>query len=322
MARPLRIEYDGACYHVTARGNEGKRIYRNKSDYRQFKWYMTEAKEKFNCLYHAYVLMPTHYHLLIETPDGNLSEIMQYVNSSYAMYHNTKWERIGHLFQGRYKSILVERDSYFLELNRYLHLNPVRADIVEQPDDYVYSSYHAYVGNRNDSLITTEYVLGMFGNNERQARKRYREFVTDGLSHDLENPFKHVIGQAILGSEEFVTRTLKGLNAHETRSPDIAYKGAFSHRPGVETILRVVSDYYGVSREDLLTTRNREYRMMAIYLLKTHTPLTNTDIGKLFNGISYSAVSHGHRRFSERLKTDIGLGKKLRAISEAIADCQ
>ena len=99
MARPLRIEYDGACYHVTARGNEGKRIYKNKSDYRQFKWYMTEAKEKFNCLYHAYVLMPTHYHLLIETPDGNLNKIMQYVNSSYAMTHHRSQIGQNHRFE-------------------------------------------------------------------------------------------------------------------------------------------------------------------------------------------------------------------------------
>ena len=109
MARPLRIEYEGACYHVTARGNERKQIFRSKADFDRFRWYMLEAKEKFGCVYHSYVLMTTHYHLLIETPGGNLSKAIQYLNSSYATYYNLKRERSGHLFQGRYKSIFTEQ---------------------------------------------------------------------------------------------------------------------------------------------------------------------------------------------------------------------
>ena len=125
MARPLRIEYEGALYHVTARGNERGKVFFTKADYRKFREYLREGQTKYGFILHCYVLMTNHYHLLIETPEKNLSRIMHYLNSSYTTYINIKRKRSGHLFQGRYKAILVDRDSYLLELSRYLHLwNP------------------------------------------------------------------------------------------------------------------------------------------------------------------------------------------------------
>lgn len=123
MARPLRIEYDGAIYHVTARGNERSKIFFSKRDYQKFKEYISAAKSKYVFDLHAYVLMTNHYHLIIETPYGNLGKIMHYLNGSYTTYINTKRKRSGHLFQGRYKAILIDKDSYLLELSRYLHMN-------------------------------------------------------------------------------------------------------------------------------------------------------------------------------------------------------
>lgn len=154
MTRPLRIEFEGAFYHVTSRGNERKKIFFTPRDYDKFKEYVAEAERKFGFILHGYVLMTNHYHLLIETPDKNLQKIMQYINSCYSTYTNVKRGRSGHLFQGRYKAIIVDKDSYLAELSKYIHLNPVRAKIVERPEDYWHSSYRAYAVDTDDPIIS------------------------------------------------------------------------------------------------------------------------------------------------------------------------
>ena len=159
MARPLRIEYKGAFYHITARGNERKRIFFSKADYEKFKDYLRKAQDKYGYLLHCYMLMTNH--LLIETPNPNMSKLMHYLNGSYTSYINRRRKRSGHLFQGRYKSILVDADSYFLELSRYVHLNPVRANMVSNPEDYPYSSYSTYISNKKDGLVHTDLIFGM-----------------------------------------------------------------------------------------------------------------------------------------------------------------
>ncbi len=140
MARPLRIEYAGAFYHVTARGNDRKKIFFTQRDYARFKEYLSIARERFGSVLHAYVLMGNHYHLLLETPEGNLVQVMHYLNGSYTTYINVKRKRSGHLFKGRDNSIVIDKDSYLLTLSRYIHLTPVRAKIKERPADYPHSS--------------------------------------------------------------------------------------------------------------------------------------------------------------------------------------
>ena len=159
MARPLRIEYPGAYYHVTARGNERKRIYFNKNDYLKFREYIEDAEEKYGCLLHVYVFMTNHYHMILETPQANISKVMHFINGSYTNYINKKRDRSGHLFQGRYKALLIDRDNYLLELSRYIHLNPVRANIVDKPEEYINSSYRSYVGNRKDDIVHHDQIL-------------------------------------------------------------------------------------------------------------------------------------------------------------------
>ena len=150
MSRPLRIEFAGLFYHVTARGNERKKVFVSQRDYARFKEYLAIARERFGCVLHAYVLMGNHYHFLLETTEANLSKVMHYLNGSYTTYFNVKRKRSGHLFQGRYKSIVVDRDSYLLELSRYIHLNPVRAGIKERPEEYPHSSYGCYLARHED----------------------------------------------------------------------------------------------------------------------------------------------------------------------------
>ena len=134
MSRPLRILYAGAFYHVTARGNEKKTIFKNERDRERFLLYAEAAVQRYGAVIHAYCLMDNHYHLLIQTPLANLSEIMQYINGSYTTYINTKRQRVGHLFQGRYKAILIDADTYAQELSRYIHLNPIRVGMVLEKD--------------------------------------------------------------------------------------------------------------------------------------------------------------------------------------------
>ena len=171
MARPLRIEYPGAFYHVTSRGNERKDIFKSNTDREMFLSYLASAQEKYEAVVHAYCLMSNHYHLMIETPLGNLSLIMKYINSAYTNFFNIKRKRTGHLLQGRYKAILVEADAYAAELSRYIHLNPIRAGMVRSPEEYRWSSYSYYTERCAPSWLKTEFILGYFDTAPAQSRK-------------------------------------------------------------------------------------------------------------------------------------------------------
>jgi putative transposase len=148
MARPLRITFPGAFYHITSRGNERKSVFKSKRDREKFLGYLESATQRYGAVIHAYCLMDNHYHLLLETPSGNLPQIMRHINGAYTTYFNVKRDRPGHLFQGRYKAILVESDQYAKELSRYIHLNPVRAKMSEMPEAYDWSSYNYYIGRK------------------------------------------------------------------------------------------------------------------------------------------------------------------------------
>ncbi|PXF52054.1 MAG: hypothetical protein C4B57_11550 [Deltaproteobacteria bacterium] len=153
MARPYRLQAEDCFYHITSRGNGRKKIFLNNTDFEKFLEYILKAKEKYDFYLLAYVLMSNHYHLLIKTTKPNLSGIMHYINGSYTTYSNVKRRKTGHLFQGRYKSLVIDEDSYFQELTRYIHLNPVRAKMVKNPEDYRWSSYNAYVGRKRKDRL-------------------------------------------------------------------------------------------------------------------------------------------------------------------------
>src|SRR3972149_4573760 len=167
MARPLRIEYPGALYHVTARGNAREAIFRDDPDRGAFLVILGRVVERYNWLCHAYCLMGNHYHLLVETPDGDLSKGMRQLNGLYTQRSNRRHRRVGHIFQGRYKAILVDKDSYLLELCRYIVLNPVRAHLVKSVERWPWSSYRATVGERAaPAWLSTEALLAQFGRGE------------------------------------------------------------------------------------------------------------------------------------------------------------
>ena len=203
MARPLRIEYPGALYHITARGNRKQDIYLGSSDRYHFLQILENTVERYNWVCHAYCLMNNHYHLLIETPDANLSIGMRQLNGVYTQYFNRSNDSVGHLFQGRFKSILVEKEPYLLELSRYIVCNPVRAGFSREPQDWKWSSYNATAYGKNiPHFLTVDWLLNQFSTDLLTAQELYRDFVQDGLSGNT-SPLDNKVHQAICGTEAF-----------------------------------------------------------------------------------------------------------------------
>ncbi len=314
MARPLRIEYENAVYHVTARGNERKRIYFCDADNRKFLQYIEEAKKKYAILLHSYVLLSNHYHLIIETPGANLSRTMHYINGAYTSYINRKRKRSGHLFQGRYKAIVVSKDSYLSELSRYIHLNPVRAAIVQSPEKYPYSSYKSYISKGKDNLLNQELVLGLLSGNEAEAKRKYRKFVDSATGAEPDNPFEDVYGGIILGANRFIKDTLSRVKEEYLKRDEISNRKLLQSRHDAEEVIEAVARYFKTGREYLVNNGNRRWRKIAIYLLRKHTGATNREIGEIFGGLTYSAVSRSNERFQRQLQKDRRLKKEIKEI--------
>lgn len=220
MSRPLRIEFANALYHITARGDRRESIFEDDGDRRLFLEILADTILQFNWMCHAWCLMGNHYHLLIQTPDGNLSKGMRQLNGVYTQSSNRRHRRVGHVFQGRFKGILVDSDAYLLELSRYIVLNPVRARMVASPEAWAWSSYRMYTGAVPAApWLTVDAVLGQFGCQRSQARQRYVEFVGQGIGAD--SPWKRLRNQVFLGDEEFVKRmqALANLAEDEVQIP-------------------------------------------------------------------------------------------------------
>ena len=205
MARPLRLEFAGALYHVTARGARQKPIFDDDEDRHAFLDVVGTVVEDFNWLCYAYCLMRNHYHLLVETPDGNLAKGMRQLNGVYTQRSNRRHRTVGHIFQGRYKAIVVDKDSYLLELCRYVVLNPVRARLVKSVERWPWSSYRATIGTRAaPAWLSTKALLAQLGRGQARARDHYRRFVAEGLK--APSPRKERKGQIYLGDERFVKK--------------------------------------------------------------------------------------------------------------------
>lgn len=234
LSRPLRIEYPGAVYHVTARGNAREAIFKDDTDRKNFLVVLGKIVERYHWLCHAYCLMGNHYHLLIETPDGNLSQGMRQLNGVYTQTFNRRHRRVGHVLQGRFKAILIDKDSYLLELGRYIVLNPVRAKRVKHPKHYAWSSYRATAGLSNPpALLTREWLLSQFGQHRKTAEARYRAFVAQGTGQP--SPWDKLSGQILLGSEVFVKKMTGRLKAAESLH-EIPRRRRLAARPALNAL--------------------------------------------------------------------------------------
>jgi putative transposase len=211
MARPLRIEYPGAVYHITSRGNARMVIFEDNYDRTVFLHILEEVIKRYNWICHAYCLMDNHYHFLLETVDPTLSIGMRYLNGVYTQRYNRRHHRVGHIFQGRFKSILVDRDSYLLELCRYVVLNPVRAGSTKRASLYRWSSYKPTAGlSKPPSFLTVDWILPQFGKNRKQAQQEYRQFILAGM--EAASPWEELKAQCILGGKEFFEKIRSGLD--------------------------------------------------------------------------------------------------------------
>lgn len=210
MTRPLRLEFPNALYHVTSRGDRREAIFEDDDDRVRFLEVLGAVVLDHNWLCHGYCLMDNHYHLIIETPDGNLSKGMRQLNGVYTQASNRRHGRSGHLFQGRYKAILVDKDHYLLELSRYVVLNPLRAKgMVKRLEDWPWSSYPAMVGSApKPEWLTADWLLSLFGKQRRIAMERYRQFVIEGVQHQPEI-WSNLKGQIYLGDKSFVAEMQK-----------------------------------------------------------------------------------------------------------------
>ena len=216
MSRPLRVEFPGALYHATARGDRREPIFEDDQDRQALLKVLGQALERFDASCFAYCLMPNHYHFVLETRRANLSRLMRQVNGVYTQRYNRRHDKVGHLFQGRFKAILVDRDAYFLEVCRYVDLNPVRARLVRQPQDWHWSSFRVHLGlDDGPQWLDSAAILRQLAESEAAGRKRYAEFVAQGRGVRLWE--KALSGQIYLGDERFVAKIhSRGRGVRET----------------------------------------------------------------------------------------------------------
>jgi REP element-mobilizing transposase RayT len=318
MARQLRIEYEGAFYHITSRGNQREKIFWDDKDREEFKKILKRTKERYGYLLHAYVLMDNHYHLLIETPHANIKQAMQNINTSYTVYVNRRHERFGHLLQGRYKAFIVDKENYLLELGRYIHLNPVRAKIVKRPEDYKWSSYREYLqGGWKQTMTDTDDTLYSFSTKRAIAVKKYQEFMSEEISEV--SPLKGSVG-SVLGDETFrekVIRHLKGI-PDKTEIPEVK---EMETKYLIKDVIKAVSKYYGVREEELLKRKKatERQRKIAIYLCKTLSGKKNIEVGRTF-GITLQAVTNAVRDIERMGEEDKKIKKEIEAIRKKMGE--
>ena len=288
MSRPLRIEIKNAFYHVIQRGIEKKDIFINDSDKHKFISYLDRSYTSYSAIIHTYSLMNNHYHLILETPKANLSKIMHFLNTSYAVYFNTIRKRIGPLYQGRYKAILIQQDEYLHQLSRYIHLNPVRTHFVEDPIDYPWSSYQYFIsGQTPPRWLDIRYGLALFNKNIEKAKSLYKKFVLDGIGRE-KDIFNNMISSSVLGDERFVNSVKHLVNKKEDNEiPEIRQLRRINE-PTLEDIYTLV---YKLIKDD-----KRLQRKCAIYLSRKYTQKTLKEIAEFYGGMYYTSVSQNIRR--------------------------
>lgn len=242
MPRPLRIHAPGILYHIISRGNQRQDVFLNEQDFRAYLHRIEETHALFPFRLYAYALMPNHIHLLLEVGEAPISKIMQTLQQRYTQYFNAKYKKIGHIFQGRFKSIICQRDGYLLELVRYLHLNPVRAKIVADPGDYPWTSHKGYLDAKSPPWLDQDAILRQFSTSREQARKRYKDFLRGGAGVGHRDDLYALKEQQVLGDDDFL-ETLPLGDANARPLPAAA---------SIERIVATVASAMGVEKASLL----------------------------------------------------------------------
>ena len=331
MARPLRIEIAGNWYHVTARGNERKSIFRDDRDRQHCLELIGEMVSRFRVRLHCYVLMDNHYHLVLELMEANLSRAVQWLNVSYSVWFNQRHDRTGHLFQGRFKSVTVERDAWALSLSRYVHLNPVRiqelglskgdrqsqrmglSPAVDAAEvrrrvgilrRYRWSSYRAYVGlGRVPEWLESQTVLGLGGGVKGKQRRRYRAYVEAAVREGLaESPWESVLEQAVLGGGEFVAQLRQAIRGD--RQEQRGARRLLAERPPLAAVIAAVERVKGRKWADFVDEYGDLGRDLALYLGRMVCGLKLRELAKAVGLPNYGVVATNVKRYEMRLARD------------------
>jgi len=320
MARPLRIQYPGAVYHVTCRGNERREIFKEDNDRQAFLDILANSLKIYTVKLFSYVLMENHFHVLLETPLANLGAFMRHFNITYTSYYNRKYKRSGHLYQGRYKSILVDKESYLSVLSRYIHLNPVRVKEWEKKNmkervkylkKYPWSSLPGYLDERNrEELIDYSMVLEEFGGDNEKGRRAYKERILADLSDGLEIKNK-IIVQSILGNDRFI-KWVKGTLVKRKRDRECPALTELRRYKAKEEIMVAIEKEIGMKVEQIKREKG-SVRQIVMDLLYRAGGLTGVEIGEIL-GVDYSTVSQGRKRLREKIKGD----RKLKLLIDRI----
>jgi REP element-mobilizing transposase RayT len=296
MARKARAEVEGGLYHVITRGNNRRQIFNFRADYQKFLSLLAVQKSKLPFFLYAYCLMTNHVHLLLERQASKVGRIMHRLLTGYAQYYNRRYRRVGHLLQGRHKAILCQSERYLAELVRYIHLNPVRAGMVSQPEDYEFSSHRAYLGMEPAGIVDVDPVLRHFGASKEVARDRYRRFVGAGIKQGHCEDFYAADEGRIMGSEEFIDETIHRIGETDRSNPNLKKKASPVCEIEPYDLVAAVEKVCRIRREDFCGPGKSAPAIMAKEMLI----LVGLQLGASMKvlseiiGISSSALSRRH----------------------------
>lgn len=331
MARALRIQYPGAYYHVTCRGNEKKEIFLDSTDRQVFLEKLSYSLNIYNVSLLAYTLMMNHFHILLTTPDGNLSEFMRHFNITYTSAFNRRHDRVGHLYQGRYKAFLIDADNYLLEVSRYIHLNPIKTKTYSKKPakdkwstllDNEFSSLPGYLSLRKRKhFIDYAIVLSQMGGDNRDGRGRYRRFIGRGVEEDTNSPLELGKGNGIVGERGFVEQIKARFVSNslpKREQPSLRELGkAFQPEELIDQFLRLT----GKEKKEICRRgKNSVERAMLMDFLYRFCQISQPQIGRLVGGIDYSSVSQARRRLHNRIARDSELRKAYSELTSQMID--
>lgn len=323
MSRPLRIEYAGAWYHVMNRGRRREKIFLSPLDHETFIKVLQETAEGWNLKIAAYCLMPNHYHLLVQTPEGNISRCMRHVNGVYTQRFNRLHEKDGQLFRGRYKAVLVEEDSHLLEVLRYVHRNPLRARLAKNLNDYPWSSHHGYLSAAKKwGWLHKNFPLAMLSDKRSRQKTAYLDFVSQSEPKEIKRFYSLKNLPSVLGQDSFkawVKEKFKDLS-FQKEIPE-----SRSLAPTAADIISAVCQYFKV-KEAVITRSKRGTenlpRDVAIYLVRRSCRETLAGVGQHFGIGNYSTVSSAIERVKARKDSDKKLRKHISNIEAILRKSQ
>jgi putative transposase len=318
MSRPIRIEYPGAWYHVMNRGARREVIFKSDKQRQYFLSLLSETTRRFNAEWHAYCLMDNHYHLLIRTPEGNLQRIMRHLNGVYTQYFNRSEGKDGSLFRGRYKAILVDEECYWLQLSRYVHRNPVEANLVRSLEKYRWSSYPAYIGiEPPEDWLEINYILRAIG--QRNVQNRYKAYVLNSEGDEITQFYSSEKLCPILGDEDFKKNAMSGI----TLDPEFSELRQVRYKPHVMDMVERVKAYYEVNDEDIWSkTRGRGIkspaRYVAMLLAQEVCELTLKEIAGYFDLSSFASAGSTIRSVRRKSNENSDLSKAINYIKQGL----